>query len=91
MRSLFRFWGRDEHLFIETNTITHGSLPSNNPFSGHNWYGIENIKDKIHKISLHKDRVCDTKYCMMIPVMTLLHQILEDDLNNMAKLVLGKT
>ena len=65
----FGFRGKDEHVFLETNNITHGTFPSNHPFSGHEWYGVENITDKTHKLSIHKDRVRDTKNCMRVPIM----------------------
>ena len=40
------FRGKNEHVFLEANNFTHGVFPSNNPYSGHEWYGVENIQDK---------------------------------------------
>ena len=54
---------------LETSNITHGTFPPEHPFNGHDWYGVENIQDKTHKLSIYKDRVRDTKNCMRIPVM----------------------
>ena len=65
----FGFRGKNEHVFLEIHNFTHGTFPSTHPFSGYEWYGIENIQDKTHKLSIHKDRVRDTKNCMRVPVM----------------------
>ena len=65
----FGFRGQNEHVFLETSNITHGSFSSDHPFNGHDWFGVENIQDKTHKLSIYKDRVRDTKNCMRMPVM----------------------
>ena len=65
----FGFPGKNKHVFLETNNFTHGTFAPTHPFSGHEWYGVENIQDKTHKLSIHKDRVRDTKNCMRVPVM----------------------
>ena len=57
----FSFQGMDEHVFFDTNNITHGSFTPNHRCSGHNWYGEETIQDKTHKLSVYKDRVRDRK------------------------------
>ena len=65
----FGFRGQNEHVLLETSNITHGSFPLDHPFNGHDWFGVENIQDKTHKLSIYKDRVRDTKNCMRMPVM----------------------
>ena len=63
----FGLRGSTEHVFLEVSNMTHGSFPSNHPFSGCDWYGIEGLQDKTHKLSVHKDHVRDNENFMRTP------------------------
>ena len=65
----FGFRGISEHTFLEISNITHGEFPSHHPFSGYEYYGIDNIQDKQCRLSVNQDHVRDTKDHMRIPVM----------------------
>ena len=64
----FGFRGSNEHVNLETSNMTHGSFPSEHPFSGCDWYGVEGLQDKTHKLSVHKDHVRSNVYFMRTPV-----------------------
>ena len=65
----YGFRGQVEHTNLEVSNFTHGSFPSNHPFSGYDYFGIDGLLDKTHQLSLYKDRVRDTKDCMRVPIM----------------------
>lgn len=64
----FGFRGSKEHVFLETSNMTHGSFPSGHPFSGRDWYGVEGLLDKTHKLSVHKDHVRSNENFMRTPL-----------------------
>ena len=64
----FGFRGSKEHVFLETSNITHGTFPSGHPFAGCDWYGVEGLLDKTHKLSVHKDHVRNNDNFMRTPL-----------------------
>ena len=64
----FGFRGSNEHVNLETSNMTHGSFPSEHPFSGCDWYGVEGLQDKTHKLSVHKDHVRSNVNFMRTPL-----------------------
>ena len=56
----FGLRGNIEHTDLDVSNITHGAFSSNHPFYGHIFFGIDNLQDKTHKLSMFKDRVRDT-------------------------------
>ena len=63
----FGFRGSTEHVTLEVSNMTHGSFPSTHPFSGCDWYGVEGLQDKTHKLSVYKDHVRDSENFMRTP------------------------
>ena len=64
----FGFRGCKEHVFLETSNMTHGSFPRGHPFFGCDWYGVEGLLDKTHKLSVHKDHVRNNENFMRTPL-----------------------
>ena len=48
--------------------MTHGSFPRGHPFFGCDWYGVDGLLDKTHKLSVHKDHVRDNENFMRTPL-----------------------
>ena len=64
----FGFRGSKEHVFLETSNMTHGTFASGHPFAGCDWYGVEGLLDKTHKLSVHKDHVRSNENFMRTPL-----------------------
>ena len=64
----FGFRGSKEHVFLETSNMTHGTFTSGHPFAGCDWYGVEGLLDKTHKLSVHKDHVRSNENFMRTPL-----------------------
>ena len=84
----FGFRGISEHTFLEISNITHGEFPSHHPFSGYEYYGIDNIQDKQCRLSVNQDHVRDTKDHMRIPVMD--NDLCSEDFGGSIKRYLNK-
>ena len=65
----FGLRGSGEHTYLEVRNITHGFFPKNHPFSGYKYYGVSDLQDKTHKLSVNTDYVRDTCNNMRVPVM----------------------
>ena len=59
--------GNGEHTFLEACNITHGEFPKGHPFEGIEYYGVDGIVDKKHKLGVHTDYVRNTKNFMRVP------------------------
>ena len=59
--------GNGEHTFLEVSNITHGQFAQGHPFEGYDYYGIDGILDKKHKLGVHTDYVRSTKNFMRVP------------------------
>lgn len=49
----FGFRGRKEHATFTVNMLVHGVFEAGHPFEGHSYYGIQNLIDKTHHLSLN--------------------------------------
>ena len=59
--------GNGEHTFLEVSNITHGEFAKGHPFEGCEYYGVDGIVDKKHKLGVHTDYVRNTKNFMRVP------------------------
>ena len=64
----YGFRGSNEHVFLEIANITHMTFFSKHPFAGCDWYEVERLQDKTHKLSIHKDHIRDNADYMWTPL-----------------------
>ena len=69
MGLMFGLCGNKEHCDLHIKNISYGIFPKGHPFVGYEYYGIDGLVDKTHKIDVHTDYVRDTQDIMRTPVM----------------------
>ena len=84
----FGLRGNTEHCDLNIKNITYGIFPKGHPFSGHEYYGLDGLLDKTHKIDVHTDYVRDTKNTMRVPKMN--DDPTSDDLGGCIERYIGK-
>ena len=65
----FGFRGNEEHTSLEASNITFGQFGSRHLYAGYDYFGIDGLVDKTHRLGFHKSHARDTKDCMRVPVM----------------------
>jgi len=65
----FGLRGNEEHTLLEVRNITHGLFGSKHPWAGSEYYGLEGLTDKTHKLDVHNDHVRENSDYMRLPLL----------------------
>jgi len=65
----FGLRGNEEHTLLEVRNITRGHFSTQHPWAGSEYYGLEGLTDKTHKLDVHNDHVRENSDYMRLPVL----------------------
>lgn len=65
----FGLRGNDEHTSLEVRHIVHGYFDLSHPCAGYEYYGLDGLTDKTHKLDVNNDHVRENSDYMRLPVL----------------------
>ena len=65
----FGLRGNDEHTLLEVRNIIRGDFSIQHPWAGTEYYGLDGLTDKTHKLDVFNDHVRENSEYMRLPVL----------------------